>query len=590
MDYIFQKWKDALDKFHDSIEKDLAEVRKQKSAVQQIKTDIINELEKGRYIHDDRRIILSAPEIVIGNVDKSGQLWDNTPSTIIIRGTKVGIEASGVNGSVDTMATTITNLAVDPGTDGRERVVHPASSIKSKARSISLATEKTGENFVSGFASGAPGISIISDTGLSLVAAKGNTEAKKRADDTKKQLESLYNALKSKMSESKTRLDKLFEKMDKSVKGLKGLTDDDDTARGKISEIIAMDTELKQTAPSVYVELRDYTNMLSELAELHRRIQALDSYSKATSSLKDSFKDKSTGVHINIVSESISVSTADGDGNIRENPSAGIRINSPRYNVTSNNNKGALIADSTFNLNSENITLQTSDYNVKDEKNTTVTAKGNFSILSKNIVAASVDMEKSNDKVAEKALSENGVITLRAANLNLLATDTQGKSKGYAQINAKTVSIKSVDVDPKTKEDKQLTQGSTMVLLSEKIYEGAVDADKNKSAQIQIASDKIGLFAKTTAELQQDKAAVQLDGGKLNMGGSQTAIFGDTTLNGKTDIKADLKAPKATIDNLEAKSSFKSTNISDGIAVPASPSSAKLSTKLKEENAPKIGK
>ena len=52
-------------------------------------------------------------------------------------------------------------------------------------------------------------------------------------------------------------------------------------------------------------------------------------------------------------------------------------------------------------------------------------------------------------------------------------------------------------------------------------------------------------------------------------------------------MKDEIKAPKATIDNLEAKTSFKSQNISDGIAVPGAPASGSLSAKLKTEDAPK---
>ena len=58
-------------------------------------------------------------------------------------------------------------------------------------------------------------------------------------------------------------------------------------------------------------------------------------------------------------------------------------------------------------------------------------------------------------------------------------------------------------------------------------------------------------------------------------------------LNGKTDIKDELKAPKATIDNVEAKTSFKSKNISDGISVPGAGGGGSLSAKLKTEDAPK---
>ena len=143
-----------------------------------------------------------------------------------------------------------------------------------------------------------------------------------------------------------------------------------------------------------------------------------------------------------------------------------------------------------------------------------------------------------------------------------------------------------MDIDKDSKDDKQLAAGSTMLLVSEKMYAGAKD-DKNKSKQVQLSSEKVGVFAKTTAELQQEKATVQLDGGNVSIGGGKTNVFGETTVNGKTAFKADVTAPKAAIDNVEAKSSFKSPNISDGMAVPGAPSSASLSQKLKAEDAPK---
>lgn len=587
MDYIFKEWKEALDKFQDSIEKDLEEVRQQKAEVQRLKIDIINELESGKYLRDDKRIVISAPEVIIGNVDKSGHLWDGGPSTIVIRGTSVGVEASGPNGTVDTKATVIRNLAVDPGIDGRESVVQPGSAIMSKAASISLATENSGSNFVSGFAGATPGITLISDSGLSLVAAVGNETEKKKVDDTKKMLDARKSDLKSRMSESKSRIEKFLEAMSDSIKSLEGLSDDDDSTRGNLSEIISNNEKLGKDSLKMYNELKNYTAILSDLAETHRQIQCLDEYGKAVGERKSSYKEQSTGAYMRVISESISVNSVDGDGNIRENKGAGININVPHCNITSVNSKGALIKGGSFNVDSESVSLQTSNHNIKDAKNSTVTADGQLLLVSKKIVAAAVDMEVKDGKVSEKALSDKGVITLRAGNVNILGTDTEGKSTGSAQLNAKTISIKSMDVDKEKRSDKQMAAGSTMVLLSEKIFEGATDKDKNKSKQVQIASEKLGLFAKTTAELQQDKATVQLDGGNVNIGGGKTGIFGETAINGKTEFKADIKAPKATIDNIEAKSSFKSTNISDGIAVPAPPSSATLSTKLKEEDAPK---
>ena len=146
-----------------------------------------------------------------------------------------------------------------------------------------------------------------------------------------------------------------------------------------------------------------------------------------------------------------------------------------------------------------------------------------------------------------------------------------------------------MNVDKEKLTDDKLAEGSTMTLVSEKMYIGAKSKDI-KSKKFQAVSEEMGLFADKTFEAQQDngKAVVQLDGGNANVGGSKTAVYGDTTINGKTEMKGEVKAPKATIDNLEAKTSFKSTNIQDGIAVPtAAGAGGNLSTKLKTEDAPK---
>ena len=68
---------------------------------------------------------------------------------------------------------------------------------------------------------------------------------------------------------------------------------------------------------------------------------------------------------------------------------------------------------------------------------------------------------------------------------------------------------------------------------------------------------------------------------------SKKKVYTPSRLIKELSFKADITAPKATIDNVEASKSFKSTNISDGIAVPGAPSSASLSQKIKEEAAPK---
>ena len=53
MDYIFKEWEEKLSSFADSVEKDLQEIRKCKSEIQQMKLETIAEMQKGRYVRDD---------------------------------------------------------------------------------------------------------------------------------------------------------------------------------------------------------------------------------------------------------------------------------------------------------------------------------------------------------------------------------------------------------------------------------------------------------------------------------------------------------------------------------------------------------
>ena len=178
-------------------------------------------------------------------------------------------------------------------------------------------------------------------------------------------------------------------------------------------------------------------------------------------------------------------------------------------------------------------------------------------------------------------------VTVRAEKLDVSATDTEGKATGAISLNAKDVSVRSMNVDKDKRTDDKLAEGSTMLLISEKMFLGAKKKDI-KSKKLQAVSEEVGVFADKTLELQQDeaKAALQLSGGKAALGGSENQVFGKTAVTGAVEVKGEVKAPKATIEHLEAKSSFKSSNISDGIPVPPTPASGNLSAKLKAEDAP----
>ena len=244
---------------------------------------------------------------------------------------------------------------------------------------------------------------------------------------------------------------------------------------------------------------------------------------------------------------------------------------------------GSLAEKSSLSVQVEEITVSTANPKVSGQS-ADLPAGGSVSIYSKDINLLALDAELKDGKMDEKALAKEGKITLRAEKQEISATTTEGKATGAVDINAKSVEVKSMDVDKDKRTDKELAKGRTMLVVAEKVYLGAKDKS-NKSKKLQAVSEELGLFGDKTLEAQQGdgKAVMQLAGGDAALSGSKTQVYGATTLNGKTEVKDELKAPKATVDHVEAKTSFKSSNISDGFPVPPPPSTAKLSTKLKEE-------
>ena len=146
MGYIYDDWKKLLDTFQQCVEKDLEEIHKQKAEVQEIKSDILSRLDNGIYYRNNNRILLSAPEIIIGNVDRSGDLQGNI-GHVIIKGSDVQFEGVGDTGTIISRAPSIRQIAVNPGIDGLENVVCETSEIVSQAGSIAIHSSNATDAF-----------------------------------------------------------------------------------------------------------------------------------------------------------------------------------------------------------------------------------------------------------------------------------------------------------------------------------------------------------------------------------------------------------------------------------------------------------
>jgi hypothetical protein len=654
MDTEFSDWKTILENFQDSVEKDLDEIRKQKAEIQQIKHEILSRMAQGQYIRDDHRIVLSAPEIIIGNVDSSGMLWSENGSTITIRGNGVNLEGSGSGGYVKSRATSISQIAVDPGTDGMEEVVRPGSSVVSQARNIVLQSNDADGCFSQLPTGVGCGVSIHSD-GLMDIDASKSVEVRGEAianmlSVLKEQKSSLKSASSDRLSEVTSLTDDikdLLEDMDDLTGGVEDI-------RSNIGDLIGLQKDYNDLLPSLVPAVEDCVRTISALAEVNRKISCLEAEQEALNSEKDAFTENSTGASLSLKAERISLASVDGDGNVRTNPEASVSVQTGRVSIETMKPDGSLIEDSyvsihtgdvdistvnpaltepgkpdgdyttggSFRVNSKDVSFVAADYNLADGEYTesSLTADSGFYVRMQDINLHAVDTEGNStgsfnliaDKMALTAADKDGnqtgsvdvkaldlflsskdkdgtatgALTMTAKDVSLLSVDKDGKALGQMVLNGKDVHVKAMDLDDKGK-DKNLAAGSNMVLAAENMFVGRTKSDR-QSKTLTLSSEKTGIYGKTTAEMQQGeaKAVVQLDGGNVAIGGSKSQFYGDNTMNGKTDFKGDVTAPKLTADNLEAKTSFKSKNISDGIAVPGAPSSAKLSAKLKEDDAP----
>lgn len=640
MDYIFNDWEKKLSNFADSVEKDLNEIRQCKAEIQQMKLEMEVERKRGRYVRDDHRLVLSAPEIVIGNVDRNGTLFPGG-STIVVRGTDVGVQAAGEGGQLEMRAAGIRQIAEDPGVDGYEHVVYNHSEVVSQARNIIIQSdETTGAFFAPTLPTGGSGVRIHADQKVDIEAAMTAESREKQLDDITKDAEDMKKVLKEQADQQKSGLKKSIEEIIKLIEKKEKLAEDYTAVRTNAADIQGLDRQLRELSSSIANCIYDYSEVLSQLAEANRQAKSFKAQ-KETIVKGEDFKKNATGAAVAITGERISLVSADGEGNLRDNEGSGIAMKANKVDIASVEEDGKLkekgqvsitaknidmttagetgqeyeegelktaayTAEGDFTLRSKNITIEAVDYEMAEKKRkekqltaestiklraktievstegskdievdeegkltkASYTAEGDIIVRSKTLSVESIDHDVENGQATEKALTAGSTVSIRAEKTDLAATDTEGKATGSVNINAKDVSVKSMDVDKEKRTDSNLAEGSTMTLVSETLYIGA-QSDDVKSKLVQAQSEEITLAADKTLKALQDKekALLQLADGKSTLKSDANTINGDTTLSDNAEVKGEIKSPKATIDHIKANSSLNSPNISDGMAV-----------------------
>ena len=595
MGYIIDDLRAALDDYNSKMEGELDELHRCKREVQELKNQIA-EISKGiKFVRDDNMLIISAPKIMIGNVDPNGVLYPGG-SEVTLRASNISLEGTGGEegrgGSIRQRAASISTVAVDPGIDGKENVLLDESGIVFQARGITLQSEESEAVFVEPAPVGI-GLTLNSDTSIDIHATPANKTKKVRIDDLKGELSTACKDVKKDVDKCKKDINKIFDNIAEMLEESYEKYATEEAARTNHVEIRDLQKKIKGKTEAMVSILNNYLSSMADYAELKRREKALDEIKTALDDNADAFeKDSDSAINTNISlhAETVDVVAMDGDGNLRTNDAAGMSIQMPSLRFDAVKDENTLLENGFLKVNAQTIELSTADDTVKkdDAKNGDKPAKGDVKITTKTFTVQAIDNELKDGEIEEKALTADSKITFRAQAIGMDTTDTEGNSSGSIALNAKDIKVASINVDKEKRTDKELAKDSQMLLLSDKMFVGKSDKD-NTSQLVQVGSDKVGVFATTTAELQQGeaKAVVTLDGGNVTLGGDKVELKGDTTIGGKADIKGETKAPVGKFDNLEAGSSFKSPNISDGMGAGGGGSAEKPEAKLKEEEVKK---
>ncbi|MDY6005824.1 MAG: hypothetical protein SPJ02_09840 [Parabacteroides sp.] len=570
------EWKEQLDRLKESLAKELEDIQQCKADIAQLRTETADKYSSVHYIRDDRKLILSAPEIVIGNVNRHGMLLGNEAS-VTVRGHLLKLESLD---KLEQRAPQIHQIAEYPGIDGEESTLLPEKSeIVQAGRSILVKSLTEAKTICPGFdLTTKPGITLASEGGIAIDASLACKTEKEALDRAIAELETQKGQAQSQLNEIADQISNCFLNLKLAIKQpTLQVTMTDLLTRAAYMDLEELQKEFGLKSEEVYSLLSGYYHQLAVLARINIRLSELKKRKEAVSGREASFKDETTSSRVLIKSETIRLESRDGDNNVRTNDEAGVYVTAPHTILAAQKDDHSSIEQGTIALRAETIDLNTQNTSMTDQEKGEGESKaeGQVNIISKEIRMEAVDEELKEHKPTEKALTAESKIFMRAETIQVDSTDTEGKATGLIDLNAKNVRLKSMDVDKESRKESALAEGSQLQLLADSLYIGSAE-DDTKSKWAQVAADKVKLFGTTTAELQQDKdkGLVALDGGKVTVNGDEINLFGTLDSKGQSTFTA-LTSKHIDTDTMEIKKGWKTPITSEGTPGAASPDSSK---------------
>lgn len=564
-------WEERLNNFKQALDKELQDIQQCKAELAEIQKEVQESLSGIRYIREEGRLVLSAPEIVIGDVDPLGVLGPRY-SKVIIRGNEVKVEGTS---RILNRAPEIHSLAEHPGRDGQESTLPYHSEIVQVARNVLVNGVNDAEVIN-------PNRDMVSKPGVA-ITSRGSIDvnASVSCEYETQQLDQAIQALKN----QKNQTDKQIADIEKEVKAasmeldlllkLPDVNVSDTLVRVNYLDISELHEEYNQKVKRMCEKCMAYYSALATQADTNLRIAALEKQKETVKGRKVNFEEQTTGSSIYLQSERIRLDTRDGDYHTRTNPEAGFFVNSSHISLTSYMDDWKTIEESYLYVGTQKATISTQNYNYSDPQKGEgeVVTEGEVNILSKTVRVQAVDADLKEFEPTEKALTPESQLTVRMEQTQMQATDTEGKATGLIDMNAKNLRLKSMDVDKESGEEKELSQGSQLQLLAESMFIGSTE-EKQQTLLAQVAADRLKLFAKTENEwqLDEDKGLLRLKGGTATFSSKGLEFWGKTTFNDQAQFTV-VQVGDVKVDNIDVSKSSKTPHTSDGVPGKTSPKS-----------------
>ena len=554
MDSKYKDWEDQLKKLKEDFEKSLVEIRAAKEAIFAQKSDDLQKL-PGKFIQDDERIIISAPEIIIGNVNMGGVLNPDGHGNLIIRDNNIFVEGVGDNGKLAMRAPIISQTAENPGIDGEEHVVTATSQIISQAKEVTIESNNVADGgaFLNPDSTTEGCISIRADKKISIDALKSKKALTRKAEaeitawasdnGKRKLLEDADNEFK-KFEEARKEIDELLKNRDILLKRSK----DPNAIRTDYRDLSEINIRIDEVSLELAQQLYDCSRNYAMLAEGERRDKY---YKKLKSDLdninEDTFKKSQNDTSVSINSEKINLTSTDGDGNKRTNPEAGLSFtaNSMRFEGIYTQ-EGVLEETNKLVVNMRNISFTSETKGNPQYKEGKLTSMdcpttGQFVVRSKDILIESVDYKMEEQKYIEKGLTENGQIMLRSNTIGLstvktsdVKVDNDGKitdatytSDGKVLINTKEVRVKSTDskIEGGTYKETGLTKEGRFSIQAENLAFSATDQEGKAAGSASINAKEV-LVRSVDVDPESQSIKQAADGGKVEIMAKETLTYG----------------------------------------------------------------